>query len=193
MKIPKNRLIFYLLLSGLLPIIAAITVTASRFQEISMVEEELALAQSRIISGLQRQFGNADLRRSHSSADHFYIDNALESLPLLSREKEALNALLEQEPSLPDRELIARLQQKNELHFQESSVERYGNIQETQETLAKSVEVDEEDLKEILNRIEGPHDGPQLLISDFHLSRKNGYCDNEVFVLDLKFLKREFL
>ena len=79
------------------------------------------------------------------------------------------------------------------------SCEKYNNFQETIETLAHPVEVDNSDILKILSRIEGVslHDEkpletrPQLIITDFRIDRKKPSL-YEVYALNIKILKREY-
>lgn len=89
----------------------------------------------------------------------------------------------------------------NELIFSEGVVQSFPLFQETVETLVHPVEVNAGDLQKILARIEGIEmggikTGPnrlQLLIIEFKLDKKAIHDKNEVFQLNLKLVKREFL
>jgi BMFP domain-containing protein YqiC len=130
-----------------------------------------------------------------SDANRYYIDQELEKLPLLERETAALQQLVAEEPSVPSRDLLRRMEEleSNQISFAEGAIERHKGFTETGESLSRPVELDTEDLQTLLGRIEGDVEGkPQLLITDCTLSRKKGYGDNETLLLDLKMLKREF-
>lgn len=89
----------------------------------------------------------------------------------------------------------------NDLTFTEGVVQSNPIFQETTETLVHPVEIDTKDLRTILAKIEGTTIGnetpspnrPQLIILDFKLEKKHVTDKNEVFLLNLKLLKREFL
>lgn len=89
----------------------------------------------------------------------------------------------------------------NSLVFSEGVVQTFPLFQETTETLVHPVEVNATDIQKILARIEGlkihefssgPH-RPQLLITDFKLDKKKVNDKSEVYLLNLKLIKREFL
>ena len=75
------------------------------------------------------------------------------------------------------------------------------NSRKPQETLVHPIEVNVDDIQEILSGIEGviigpyepPPNPPQLLMLDFKIDRKGISEKNEVYGLNLKLLKREFL
>ncbi len=81
----------------------------------------------------------------------------------------------------------------NRIQFTEGASQNGEGFVETIEIMSHPVEIDDQDLKEILNRIEGIRPGkPQLIISDFKLVRKALSGGNEVFETHLKLLKREY-
>jgi hypothetical protein len=73
-------------------------------------------------------------------------------------------------------------------------------MKETLEKQKMPIELDEEDLKNLLALIEETPfhlalpkmNRPQLIISDFSLTKKNAPLQNEVFELRMDILKREF-
>src|SRR5262249_5073493 len=143
------------------------------------------------------------LRTHYKDSDRFYIDKQLESLTLLEPETEALQKIANQSHLIVDENVKKRLEfltHDNHLVFSEGAVQNYPYFRETPESLVHPVEVDVEDLEDILAKIEGIEIGeykpgpnrPQLIITDFKIDRKNVHDKNEVFNLDLKFIKREF-
>src|SRR5260221_675513 len=79
---------------------------------------------------------------------------------------------------------------QNAISFVEGSVKAYPGFQETQESLAHSVEVDSNDIKAILSRIEGVQfneqnpvvpSRPHLIITDWKMEKKKGPAQ-EVYV-----------
>src|SRR5262249_902807 len=140
-----------------------------------------------------------------SDADHFYIDKHLETLSFLQPEIEGLQKALSNKNFPDDENIKKRLEfltgpSKN-MVFTEGVVQSTPQFQEVTESLVHPVEVNEDDLRTILARIEGTQIGseapspnrPQLIILDFKLERKSVTEKNQVFVLNLKLLKREFL
>ena len=153
----------------------------------------------------RKQAVNMAVRNHYRDADHFYIDKYLETLVFLEPEAESLQKIIT-DKNFPDDELVKKRLEMltgpgNSLAFSEGIVQSTPIFQETTETLVHPVEVNGADLQKILTKIEGVDIGehtaspnrPQLIILDFKLDRKNITEKNEVFVLNLKLLKREFL
>lgn len=203
--IPQERLLIYLLLLGLLPLLLVgmhFNSESSRLQEL---QHELDITYFTALTRQQKQHFNALARRHFQHADHFYLDKYVESLRFLEKETEALQLLIEHEPTLPNRDILKRLEfltgAQNEVTFTEGVVQTFANIQETTESLVHPVEVDMADVQRLLSYVEGKEIGlftpgvnrPQLIITDFRLQRKQSAKENEVYQLELKLLKREYL
>ncbi len=139
---------------------------------------------------MARQEVNRAVRDAFAGADHRYVDRELETVELLKGEREGLRRLLEQEPGLPSKEVLGRLEklEGNRVRFAEGKVRQEGCVSEVEEKLAKGVEVDIADVMGLLERIEGVGEGrPQMVVTEFGLRRKG-----EVFEMDMRFVKREF-
>lgn len=144
------------------------------------------------------------VREHFRGADHFYIDKHLETLSFLESEAETLQKLVNNKYFAGDENVKKRLEfilgPSNDLLFSEGNVQSYPFFQETISSLVHPVEVNLEDLKEILALVEGSQIGPykpgpnrpQLIIIDFKLDRKEATEKNEVFLLNMKLLKREY-
>lgn len=204
-SIPQKRLLLYILLAGLLPIIVAWLVYSSELEAVGNLEYKLRSVQAQAFNREKNQSLNMALRNSHRDADHFYIDKNLETLSLLEPEAESLKSMLENENLPADENIKKRLETLvgggNALIFTEGIVQSSPTFQEVTETLVHPVEINIADLQQILCRIEGiaigsckpPPNRPQLIILDFKLDKKSASEKNEVFQLNLKLLKREFL
>lgn len=204
-NIPKTRALFYLLSAGLLPLLLVGIVFYSHQKNINELHgavqemQQIALVQER------KQASNIAVRNHYRDADHFYIDKNLETLTFLEPEIEGLQKLLSNKNLADDETIKKRLEyltgNGNSLAFSEGVVQSHPIFQETTETLVHPVEINGNDLQKILAKIEGIEIGsytpgpnrPQLLILDFKMDRKSLSEKNEVFVLNLKLLKREFL
>lgn len=203
--IPLHRLLLYTCLLLLAPLALVAIQTQSKLKQLSVVREELAVAQRRILTQQQRGLRNARTRMQYEGADHYYVAHQLEPLPLLVRETAALHTLIEHEPSLPNKEVVRRFEMLrgggNQLRFTESSVHTSAGLRETVESLNRPVEIDQDDLNHLLALIEGtplgdcnpPAARPHLLVTDLSLTRKQLEGGNEVFLFDVKLLKREYL
>lgn len=204
-NIPKNRLFLYIMLAGLAPIMLALaalyTQVGSTTELISSVQSMQQMATLRE----KKQAANMCVRNYYRDADHFYIDKHLETLTFLEPEVEGLQKLLTNKNLADDEAIKKRLDfltgPTNNMVFSEGTVQSTPTFQETTETLIHPVEINTNDLQKILSRIDGVDIGsytpspnkPQLIILEFKLDRKSLTEKNEVFILNLKLLKREFL
>jgi hypothetical protein len=203
-SIPPKRLLIYLLCAGLLPIFLAWFAFSSQLEQIHDLQGQISHLQDQAFIREKKQASNMAVRSHFSDVDHFYIDKNLETISLLEPEIESLKGMLKN-PNFPPDEAIKKrvgtLTNDNRLVFTEGVVQSTPAFQEVTETLVHPVEVSVKDLQQILCRIEGiPLDGctpppnrPQLIILDFKLDKKKVSEKNEVFLLNLKLLKREFL
>jgi hypothetical protein len=203
-NIPKTRLLLYFLVGGLLPILFV----AIHFLSLqsSLDDLQMTLMEMQRTAALQekKQAANIAVINHYEEADHFYIDKALETLTFLEPEIEGLQKLLTNKHLADDEAVRKRLEyltgSPNDIVFAEGVVQSTPLFQETTETLVHPVEINQVDLQKILAKIEGIPIGPylpspnrpQLIVLDFKLDRKYIHDKNEVFVLNLKLLKREF-
>lgn len=204
-KIPKQRLLLYMLIVGLLPIILVVVNFFSEKQSLEDLENRLKHVQELSFVREKKQAANISLRNHFRDADHFYIDKHLETLVFLETEIEALQKISSNKNYADDEYIKKRLEfltgSSNSLAFSEGIVQSYPLFQETTETLIHPVEVNISDIKKVLARIEGvefegihpPEHRPQLIVLDFKLDKKSLTEKNEVYLLNLKLLKREFL
>lgn len=204
-SIPPKRLLIYLMLTGLIPIALAWFTFSSQLDDVSEVQNKLWRLQDMAYSREKKQSSNIAVRCHFHDADHFYIDKNLETITLLEPEIESLKGMLNN-PNFPDDENIkkrieALTGEANSLVFTEGVVQSTPVMQEVTETLVHPVEVNVDDIQQILCKVEGitmgtcipPPDRPQLIILDFKIEKKNASEKNQVFLLNLKLLKREFL
>ncbi len=203
--IPQKRLIIYLLIAGLLPVLFAFVNHLSKTSYLNELEQTFERVGMQALAFKQKDFLNASARQTYADSDHFYIDKHLESLVLRENEIENLTRLIAQ-ANMPDNDLaIKRLEfltgKSNKLFFSEGIVYATPKYQEVFETLVHPVEVDIEDIQKILAGIEGVPmggflpgaDRPQLMITEFKLDKKSDASQNEVFLLNVKVLRREYL
>jgi len=204
-SIPPKRMLLYILMAGLFPIFLAWLLFSSRLGELDQLEQHLAMLQDKAFLRENKQSANMAVRSHFNDADHFYIDKNLETLSFLEPEIESLKSMLNN-PKFPDDDNIKKRLDTltgsgNSMIFTEGVVQSTPFFQEVTETLVHPVEVNVKDLQTILCRIEGtplegctpPPDRPQLMILDFKIDKKTVSEKNEVFLLNLKLLKREFL
>lgn len=204
-QIPLNRLILYVLLIGLLPIGLAALYVMSQTAGLESLSHQIQNVHGLAAARERKQAVNIAVRNNFRDADHFYIDKYLETLSFLDPEIEGLQKVMSNKNFPDDENIKKRLEfltgPGNNLVFTEGVVQSTPLFQEVTESLVHPVEVNDEDLRAILARIEGVEIGkeapgpnrPQLIILDFKIERKSITEKNQVFGLNLKLLKREFL
>ena len=202
--IPQSRLLIYLLIAGLLPVLGVGVWFYSNYETIEQVDTSLQLLQTRVLQKNRKQSTNLALANHYRMADHFYIDKNLEKLHLLEPEIAALKKISENQ-NFADNEIVRKRLEfltgnQNRLAFTESAVQSTPQFQELTELQNHPVEVNQADIRKILSLIDGteftsakPISGkPQLLLLDFKIDKKSGAEKNEVYNLNMKLLKREF-
>jgi hypothetical protein len=204
-EIPIQRILIYLLLAGTLPFLFVFALFYSQKQHLSDLETLLENVQQQAFVKEKKQALNRAVRQHFRDADHFYIDKYLETLVFLEPEIETLQKIVNDPNFVEDERIKKRLEfltsQANSLVFSEGVVQSFPLFQETVETLVHPVEVNITDLQKLLARIEGVAIGPftpspnrpQLFMTEFKLDKKKVTDKNEVFLLNLKLIKREFL
>lgn len=204
-NIPLNRLILYLVCLGFLPLFFVVFLYLSHKGELEELRDSLENIQHQALIKEKKQSQNLAVRQHFRDADHFYIDKHLETLYFLEPEIEQLEKIVQDKNFADDERTKKRLEfltgDGNALVFSEGVVQTFPFFQEVTETLVHPVEVNGEDIQEILARIEGVKIGefapgpnrPQLIITDFKLDKKKVNDKNEVYLLNLKLIKREFL
>lgn len=204
-SIPLKRKLLYLMSAGVIPVIIAWLTFSSSLDQIAQVEQRIWDIQNQAYTRERKQSANMAILNHYNQADHFYIDKNLETMSLLEPELESLKKMQE-DRNFPDDENVKKridtlTGSSNSMVFTEGVVQTTPLFQEVTETLVHPVEVDVEDIRKILCRVEGiqigecmpPPDRPQLIILDFKLDKKAITEKNEVFQMNLKLLKREFL
>lgn len=204
-NIPLSRQVIYLLSLGILPIVFLFLWFLSQKNELEEVQGTIDAIRYQALVKEKKQALNATVREHFHDADHFYIDKYLETLVFLEPEIEQLQKIVKDKNFANDDRIKKRLEfltsQSNALVFSEGVVQTFPHFQETSETLVHPVEVNLADIQKILARIEGVKIGsftpgpnrPQLLITEFKLDKKKASDNNEVYLLNLKLIKREFL
>lgn len=204
-QIPFQRVILYFMLLCLLPFLGVLVNFYSEKDKLDTLESQLEDVQFKAMTKLKRQSTNLKVRNHFKDADHFYIDKHVETLSFLEPEIDALQKIVSHKNFPDDESIKKRLDHLtgpgNALVFTEGVVQTLPYFQETTETQTHPVEVDVQDIRKILARIEGvnmekykpgPH-RPQLIITDFKLDKKKLNERSEVYILNMKLIKREFL
>lgn len=199
-----QRLWWYIVGASTFPVLLTVLFCLQKWENGQAASLQLMQVREIALAKNQKQALNAAVRRCFQEADHFYIDKHLETLLFLEPELDALQKILAQKNVVIDDSLKKRftfLENSNRMIFSEGVVQKYPSFQETIETLVQPVEVSPEDIQTILARVEGvvigshqPGPGrPQLVVTEFKIDKKKISDKNEVYLLNLKLLKREFL
>lgn len=203
-SIPLSRLQLYLLILGLLPLAMVAFFFFTRLETLENIQRSIEGVQFLALQKEKKQSVNKLVRARFADADHFYIDKHLESLSFLNSEVQNLEEISNHPNFTEDEGVRNRLEfltgEQNRLHFAEGGLQSTPLFQEVVETAAHPVQIDATDLKKILSLVEGvPFDGiepvagrPQLMFLDFKLEKKGNGQNREVFLLNMKLLKREF-
>lgn len=203
-KIPFQRQISYLALLAILPMALVSIHLFTQHNHLVGIADALEEVHDLVLIKESKQALNISVRNYYREADHFYIDKYVESLTFLEAELENLQKITNHKNFTEDESIKQRLEfltNSNGLVFAEGVVQSYPTFQETVESLVHPVELSVGDLQKVLSTIEGVQMGPyvpgpnrpQLMITDFKLEKKRLADKNEVFVLDMKVLKREFI
>lgn len=196
--IPASRLLLYVAAAFMLPLLLAYIHFFNVKKSWENVNTQIAYVHSLAETKIQKQSLNNLTKQIFKDTDQLYFSHQLESTLFLKKEREALEKLINT-PSFTGNEAAEKryhfiCEGKNRMRFIEAAVESAEGVTETAEVLASPIEIDSQDLKEILFRIEGNRPGkPLLMITDFRLIRKQQSWGSEVFEVNLKLLKREFL
>lgn len=204
-NIPLQRLVMYLMGIGLLPFIFVIFLFTSQKNQLNEIFDSLDYIRNQAFIKEKKQALNVAVCQHYCDADHFYIDKHIETLTFLEPETEYMQKIARDANFADDERIKRRIEfltgESNSLTFSEGVVQTFPLFQETAETLVHPVEVNAADIQKILARIEGINMGkftsgphrPQLLITEFKLDKKRVNDKNEVFLLNIKLIKREFI
>lgn len=195
----------YALILGVLPLLFVLGYLWSESRTIDQLRMRVESVESKATSYKQRQSVNLAVIDHFRDADHFYIDKYIETLTFLEPEIEAIQKIINNKNFPGDANIKKRYDfltgSSNSIVFTEGIVQSYPLYQETTETMTHPIEVNVADIKKILARVEGSEIGsykpgpkrPQLIILDFKIEKKKQENENEIFNLNMKLLKREYL
>jgi hypothetical protein len=196
-NIPFERAVLYLLLVPLIPLFALGFDYFTKQQEIKSIEMVLSEVENQKIRLEQKQALNNRLRSYYANSESLFLEKKLSSLKFLNKERQATEEL-KKKIAIPIAESFEKRYEfltgeQNRLHFVASDHILQEGIQETLFTLKNPVEIDAQDLKEILSRVENREENqPQLIVTQFTLNKKTTGNQTEVYELQLQLLQREF-
>lgn len=204
-SIPRFRLFIYGLLLAILPTLFVALYLWNRSSELTDVQGKVEELIQKGESYKSKQLVNVAVIDHFRRADNFYLSKYVEPLQFLQPQVKALTKVLDNKQFAEDPALRKRFNYltgaENRLAFNEGAVVRYPLFKEIVETQAHPVEVDFQDIGQILRFVEGepwwgeeaPEGRPQLIILEFRLDKKQLADDNQVFNLNMRLLKREYL
>lgn len=197
-----SSLIFYSLL--LVPIICATGYFLIQITHVLQLEEQFYSTCKKTSTALQKKRKKEQFIHHYSNANPYFLDEKVESLRFLQQEQTELLALINH-PAVSETQMLEKrlnfLTTSNRFAFAEEGIVSSDCVKETEEKQKYPVEMSEEDLKRALSLIEdAPIESypiiehrPQLIITQFHLRKKQTPIKTHVFEVDMSFTKREFI
>lgn len=197
----KMRPLFFFALA-LFPLLGAAFYLSQQSLKLQDLEERFAAAARKESLALQRKEKKERFLQRYSHANPYFLDQKIESFPLLEKERRKLESLLNH-PAFPESEAIQErlaFLKENQLAFREEKMASSSQMKEVEEKQRSSVQMDESDLKKILSLIEDvpienhlpEANAPQILIKEFRLKKHETSLHTEVFDVEMDLLKREF-
>jgi hypothetical protein len=170
-------------------------------QSFDAIEQTSAIAMKRAKSAFHRKMRKSTFLAKHENSDPYFLDKEIESICFLTVEKKQLKEWLSH-PAISNKDKLNRRIQfiesgENRLSFIEEEIQVSKICKETIEKQRHPIEVDGDDVKNLLAKIEDPSMDPkrrpQLLICNFSMTKKSTPLQNEVFEITMDLLKREFI
>lgn len=198
---PKNLSFFFILLS--LPLLLLCCHYLSEHSKLNRLEKRLDRTSALLSKEHAKIQTNRAVKRTHQISPTQNVSeegSPLEQLTFLQSEiKHLKNSVENPSPPLHQR-LEFLLGERNKISFLEKSLQTSPSFKETVESTQHPVEIDLSDLYQVLTTIENsniqghpaPPHRPQTFFLEFKLERKQFSNKNEVFLLDMQVLKREY-
>lgn len=185
-----------------LPLIFVSIVLSHQSNELQDLEERFRKALRKERIALEKKGRKERFLKRYSNVNPYFIDQQIESIPLLQKERQKLTSLLNH-PAFPESsDIRERLQflDHNRLLFTEGKIEVSSQMKEVEEKQKHRVQMDAADLKRVLSLVEDLSidtfsptlQSPQLLIKELHIKKQQTPLHTEVFEVDMDLIKREF-
>jgi len=193
--------IWLLLIIGPIPFLIFLSQFIFGLQKLEQLEDEMERIHTKMVISQESQRKESALLSSLKNPDPHYLDKHVETLTFLLPEIKKLETLQLENPD--DEQTIKQLQSlkegNNRLRFSEEQIRNNELFRETEEQQQQPIKLNEEDLKKLLCLIEGitiwpygPKEGrPQLIISDFKLTKNELPSHEKVFIVSMQLIKRE--
>jgi len=203
-KISHQRKTLYIILFCLIPLLFVFSNLYSKKNILREMKTKIEKIEQLIYVKESKGAANMAVRNHYKNADHFYIDKHIETLSFLHSEIDQLERFAKDHPFFDRSKAEKRqefLSKRNRLVFTEGIVQTYPFYQETMESQLTPIQVNADDIKRVLARIEGVKIGPfesgpnrpQLLVTEFKMKRLKEEDFGESFSLNMKLLRREYL
>jgi hypothetical protein len=185
------------------PLLAATLFIFFEKGNLQELEERFAAAARKEKIALERKFRKERFLERYSHVDPYFLDQQIESFPLLQAERERLDSLLHH-PAFPESEALKerlRSLSNNHLAFTEGNIRTSAQMKEVDERQRHPVQMDETDLQKILSLLEDvpieshlpSNNSPQILIKELRLKKQETSLHMQVVEVDMDLLKREFI
>ena len=196
-------LFFYLLL--LIPLLGTGGYLLIEYTTLRELENRCLSIAQKDVAAIERKKRKERFLNRYAHADPFFLDKRIEALTFLHNERAKIESLMNHPAFLNKSDLLARLQflgsQKNRLMFSEEQIRSSPHLKETEEKQRFPVQMDLEDLERLLAYIEDIPIGkaeplqemPQLILSDFKITKTDNPLHLEVYEIEMDLLKREWI
>lgn len=189
-----------LLMLAPLPFFSIILFGCYRLHQLEELANNVQLLHKKILQKELVQKKEEKILSQLKNCDYQYLGTHVESLCFLQPEQKKLhNLLLENRLEPTSLQRLQWLSQQNHLTFSEQKIRKHRLFREVEAKQQKTIQVNEEDLKQLLCLIEqvhiwpyGPKPGiPYLFFTDFNLIKKTITPHHKVFCIDMSLIKRE--
>lgn len=194
---------YFLVALGIVPCFYSIYSHYSATKEFNLLKEDAVYLKEKESWNQQKaKLGQKQISQM-KHADPEYLEKTIEGMLFLQPEIQKIQALIHSDPN--NEALNKRMQflkgGGNHLHFKQQHFQRVGNMQEMEATQQNSIEMNLEDLKKFLAKIENVHidefsptgNPPLLLIKNFEMVKQPLPFDEEVYRVQTDLIKREIL
>jgi hypothetical protein len=173
-----------------------------KLQTLDQLKSEMQRVQAKTLLVQENERRENSLLASLKHPDPHYLDKNIETLTFLLPELKKLERIHAEngEEERSQSRLCFLKDGDNRLLFSEEQIRTQDHFREIEERQQRPVEMNEEDLKKLLCLVEGitiwpygPKEGrPQLIITDFSLTKKETPSQEKLFTVSMQILKREY-
>jgi hypothetical protein len=194
----KRKLFFFLITGPLLLFSISFSYISIKFIKNYQNHNKFNLTKKHAICSYKKRLARKQFLDVYGNSDPSYLDDKIENLFLLEKEKNAFEKISRITLSQPELELnpTSDIFKKNILLFSEESNKKTSLVKESEKKQRYPLKVNTSDIHNILSILENPtadknSPPPQLIIKKFDL-KKSFFLENEVYLLNMEIIKREF-